>query len=57
MMSKEVREGNVDPLRAVRKLTSARDVEPDAAGVAQMPSREEVERRDEEGAPDRKGRP
>jgi len=43
----EVRRGNEDPLHATRKSSTADSVAEEPADVAQMPTREEIERREE----------
>ena len=46
----EVERGNDDPLHAARKPSSAERVDERPADIAQMPTREEVERRDPRGS-------
>ncbi|MBV8543643.1 MAG: hypothetical protein JO093_20325 [Acidobacteria bacterium] len=40
-----IRQGNVDPLHATRKPSTADSVDEQPAQVAEMPAKEEIERR------------
>lgn len=46
--SNELKQGNDDPLHATRKPSTADAVEERPAQVAEMPTREEIERRDDQ---------
>lgn len=47
----EVQQGNTDPLRSARKPSTAESVDTTPAEVAAMPTREEIERREDTRAP------
>lgn len=46
--SNEIEHGNYDPLHATRKPSTADEVEERPSQVAEMPTKEEIKRRDEE---------
>ena len=47
----EIEKGNTDPLRAPKKPSTAEAVEKTPSPVAEMPTQEEMDRREEERAP------